>query len=157
MSYLQTVAPTHARKVRSLYKQAIRLIQAYYECFDRPEFRYQAVLMRARFDENKNEIDLRKAKKILLDGQKELFLKSHPQPIKFPLSPGGVAYQRTSPAPDWVSNHGFTCTFFDFTICFPQGHVWYLPYQTPGQRVAVATPNPRAVCGIYLFPKHQIC
>ncbi|XP_059164403.1 NADH dehydrogenase [ubiquinone] 1 beta subcomplex subunit 9-like [Physella acuta] len=102
MSYLQTSATSHARKVRSLYKQAVRLLQAHYEGYDRFEFRYQAVLMRARFDEHKEEIDVRKAKKLLLDGQKELFLKSHPQPIKFPLSPGGVAYQRTYPAPDWL-------------------------------------------------------
>ncbi|KAH9515527.1 ndufb9, NADH-ubiquinone oxidoreductase [Bulinus truncatus] len=102
MSYLQCSVPSHARKVRSLYKQAVRLLQAYYEPNDRYEFRYQAVLMRARFDEHKNEVDLRKAKKLLLDGQKELLLKTHPQPYKFPDSPGGVAYQRTSPPPDWL-------------------------------------------------------
>jgi NADH dehydrogenase (ubiquinone) 1 beta subcomplex subunit 9 len=102
MSFLQTQTFSHARKVRSLYKKAVRLLQAHYETFDRYEFRYQAVLMRARFDENKNEIDFRKAKKLLLDGQKELFLKSHPQPVYFPLSPGGVAYQRAFPTPDWI-------------------------------------------------------
>jgi len=102
MSYLQTQAISHARKVRSLYKQAVRTIQAHYESFDRYEYRYHAVLLRARFDENKNEIDLRKAKKLLLDGQKELFLKSHPLPMAFPNSPGGVAYQRHFPAPDWI-------------------------------------------------------
>ncbi|XP_055892513.1 NADH dehydrogenase [ubiquinone] 1 beta subcomplex subunit 9-like [Biomphalaria glabrata] len=102
MSYLQYTTHSHARKVRSLYKQAIRLLQSYYESFDRYEFRYQAVVMRARFDENKNETDLRKAKKLLLDGQKELFLKSHAQPMKFAESPGGVAYQRHFPPPDWI-------------------------------------------------------
>lgn len=102
MSYLQTSALSHARKVRTLYKQSIRTLQSYYESFDRYEFRYQAVLMRARFDEHKDEKDLRKAKKLLLDGQRELFLKTHPQPVKFPDAPGGVAFQRTSPPPDWL-------------------------------------------------------
>ncbi|XP_005094565.1 NADH dehydrogenase [ubiquinone] 1 beta subcomplex subunit 9 [Aplysia californica] len=102
MSYLQAQPLSHAKKVRSLYKQAVRLLQAHYESFDRYEFRYQAVLMRARFDENKNEVDFRKAKKLLLDGQRELFLKSHPQPVKFPTAPGGVAYQRHYPPPDWL-------------------------------------------------------
>ncbi|CAG5118070.1 unnamed protein product [Candidula unifasciata] len=102
MSYLQTKVLSHAQKVRSLYKKAARTLQSYYEPFDRAEFRYQAVLLRARFDENKNEVDVRKAKKLLLDGQKELLLKSHPQQIYFPLSPGGVAYERHFPTPDWI-------------------------------------------------------
>ena len=45
-------------------------------------FRYHAVLLRARFDQNKNEVDMRVAKKLLLDGERELFLKQHPQPVK---------------------------------------------------------------------------
>jgi NADH dehydrogenase (ubiquinone) 1 beta subcomplex subunit 9 len=40
------------------------------------------VLLRARFDENKDEVDMRKAKKLLIDGEKELFMKQHPQPFK---------------------------------------------------------------------------
>ena len=45
-------------------------------------FRYQAVLLRERFDEHANEVDFVKAKKLLLDGQAELREKSHPQPFK---------------------------------------------------------------------------
>ncbi|BFZ13253.1 hypothetical protein BsWGS_16292 [Bradybaena similaris] len=102
MSYLQTRVLSHAQKVRSLYKKAVRNLQSDYEPYDRAEFRYQAVLLRARFDENKNEVDARKAKKLLLDGQKELTLKTNPQPIYFPNSPGGVAYERHFPTPDWI-------------------------------------------------------
>ena len=40
------------------------------------------MLLRARFDKNKNEVDMRVAKKLLLEGEKELFLKQHPQPVK---------------------------------------------------------------------------
>ena len=50
--------------------------------FFRYEFRYQAILLRARFDQNKNEIDMRKAKKLLMDGEKELLLKQHCSPLK---------------------------------------------------------------------------
>uniref|UniRef100_A0A0B6Y428 NADH dehydrogenase [ubiquinone] 1 beta subcomplex subunit 9 n=1 Tax=Arion vulgaris TaxID=1028688 RepID=A0A0B6Y428_9EUPU len=102
MSFLQTQTLSHAKKVRILYKKAVRTLQSYYESYDRYEFRYQAVLLRARFDENKNEIDLRKSKKLLLDGQKELFLKGHAQPITFPDAPGGVGYHRHFPTPDWI-------------------------------------------------------
>ena len=38
--------------------------------------------MRARFDENKDEIDLVKAKKLLEAGEKELWENQHPQPLK---------------------------------------------------------------------------
>ena len=38
--------------------------------------------MRARFEENKHEVDMRKAKKLLIEGERELFQKRHPQPLK---------------------------------------------------------------------------
>ncbi|CAL4120454.1 unnamed protein product, partial [Meganyctiphanes norvegica] len=68
-------------------------------------FRYQAVLMRDRFDKNKDVKDLRLAQQILDDGEKELFSYMHYQPRKFPLSPGGVAYEREVQAPDWVVDY----------------------------------------------------
>ena len=40
--------------------------------------------------------------KMLLDGEAELFEKSHPLPIKFATSPGGAAYDRDIYCPDWV-------------------------------------------------------
>lgn len=45
-------------------------------------YRYQAVMMRARFDENRNERDFRKAQDLLSDGEKELFENQHTQPRK---------------------------------------------------------------------------
>ena len=50
--------------------------------FFRQVFRYEAVLLRARFDANKNETDMIKAKQMLKDGEKEFFEKQHPQPFK---------------------------------------------------------------------------
>lgn len=38
--------------------------------------------MRARFDEHAAEIDMVKAKKLLVDGEKELFVKQHPQRVR---------------------------------------------------------------------------
>ena len=40
------------------------------------------MLLRVRFDEHVNEIDMLKAKQMLLDGQAELIARSHPQPLK---------------------------------------------------------------------------
>jgi len=60
------------------------------------------VLLRARFDENKELADPVKAKQLLLEGEHEFFIKQHPQPFKFPNSPGGVAYGREPRIPDWL-------------------------------------------------------
>merc|ERR1712189_107415 len=49
--------------------------------------------------------DLRLAQKLLDDGEKELFNYMHYQPRKFPLSPGGVAYEREVNPPDWVLDY----------------------------------------------------
>uniref|UniRef100_A0A646QCU7 NADH dehydrogenase [ubiquinone] 1 beta subcomplex subunit 9 n=1 Tax=Hemiscolopendra marginata TaxID=943146 RepID=A0A646QCU7_9MYRI len=100
MSYLTTHLVSHRQKVCSLYKKALRNLEAYYH--DRLLLRYHCVLMRQRFDEGAKEIDMRKAKQLLKDGEEELFHKAHPQPVKFPNSPGGVAYQREHQVPDWV-------------------------------------------------------
>jgi len=79
-------------------------IGAVYKSHDcRHDYRYHAVLLRARFDQNAKEIDARKAKKMLLDGEAELWEKHHPQRVRFPESVGGAAYDRQRYVPDWVS------------------------------------------------------
>jgi NADH dehydrogenase (ubiquinone) 1 beta subcomplex subunit 9 len=45
-------------------------------------FRYQAVIMRERFDQNRNIVDFRRAQQIVAEGEKELFEKQHYQPKK---------------------------------------------------------------------------
>ena len=47
----------------------------------RHEYRYHATLMRHRFDQNKDVKDMRIAKKLLIDGEEELFMNSHGQQI----------------------------------------------------------------------------
>lgn len=93
----------------------------------RPIFRYQAVLMRERFDLNRNVNDPDKARELLDAGELELFQKQHYQPKKCTYtlivvivscyycqcfffscmilvanSPGGCAFEREVIPPDWV-------------------------------------------------------
>ncbi|GFQ85564.1 NADH dehydrogenase 1 beta subcomplex subunit 9 [Trichonephila clavata] len=98
--HLQTTLKSHAQKVCSLYKRALRNELNKYD--DRWLYRYHAVLLRARFDEHKDEKDLRKAKVLLEEGEKELEEDLHYQPVKFSYSPGGINYGRTVPIPDVV-------------------------------------------------------
>lgn len=37
--------------------------------------------------------------------ESELFHNLHPQPLKYPYSPGGVAFDREPPIPDWVLDY----------------------------------------------------
>lgn len=63
------------------------------------------MLLRDRFDKNCKMNDLREIEKVMEEGENELFLKQHPQPRKFPESPGGVAYEREVIPPDWVVDY----------------------------------------------------
>lgn len=83
-----------------LYKKAIRHLESWH--VDRIEFRYHAVLMRARFDEHKDEKDMKLAFKLLEAGEKEFWERQHPQPYIFIDSPGGTRYERNIPSPEWV-------------------------------------------------------
>merc|ERR1712243_380731 len=87
----------------ALYTRSLRNLESWYD--RRHMYRYQAVLMRDRFDKNKDIKDLRVAQELLEEGEKELFNYQHYQPRKFPLSPGGVAYEREVHAPDWVLDY----------------------------------------------------
>ena len=71
----------------------------------RDAFRYEAVLLRQRFEENHNIRDMRVAKQLLEDGEQELLMKQHYQPKKSPKSPGGTAYQREVVPPNWILDY----------------------------------------------------
>jgi len=92
MAHLQTKIPTHASKVCSLYKRALRNIENWQ--LQPTDVRYEAVLMRHRFDQNKH-FNQRIGKKLLADGEDELFKSLHPIRKQFADCPGGVAYMRT--------------------------------------------------------------
>nr|CAH7718962.1 unnamed protein product [Callosobruchus chinensis] len=94
---------SHTRRVQTLYKKAVRSLEDWYD--RREVFRYHAVLMRHRFDQNKDITDMRVAKELIEKGEKELFEKQHWHPRKFPDSPGGIAYGREVTPPDWVVDY----------------------------------------------------
>ncbi|NP_001165792.1 NADH dehydrogenase [ubiquinone] 1 beta subcomplex subunit 9 isoform X1 [Nasonia vitripennis] len=103
MAHIPTGLVSHSRRVCNFYKRVLRHIESTVYCLD--EVRYESVLMRAKFDENKNIKDLRVAKLILLNAEKELDDQRHWSYKKFPESPGGCAYQRVVEPPDWVLDY----------------------------------------------------
>lgn len=96
--------PTHKQMIKNLYKRAYRNLESHAD-YDFVKFRVDAVMLRARFDENKNVNDVVKIRTLVQDAEKELWDNLHGSPIKFPESPGGVAYQREHPTPDWVMDY----------------------------------------------------
>merc|ERR1719369_68015 len=69
---------------------------------DRPEFRYYAVKLRHEFDVNKSIVNLVEARRLVDAGYAEAFRQMHYDPMKYPDSPGGVAYDREQNCPDCV-------------------------------------------------------
>lgn len=63
------------------------------------------MLLRERFDKNKDIKDLCYAKHLLQEGEKEVFAKQHYQPIRFANSATGGAYGRESYIADWVLDY----------------------------------------------------
>lgn len=100
MAEIPTGLVTHARKVCQLYKKALRTIESYH--VKRHDYRYEAVLLRQRFEENRNIVDARVAKQKLLEGQEEVFRRQHWEVYQFPNSPGGICYERYSTPQDFV-------------------------------------------------------
>lgn len=100
---LLTGIKSHKQKVQSLYKNILRSMEC--SITDRVEFRYEAVLMRQRFDQNKDISNIKQAKELLAQGEKEYFIKRHYQLRKFEESPGGVAYEREVIPPDWMLDY----------------------------------------------------
>ena len=103
MSYLQTKILTHRQRVLSLYKAAVKNERNWYP--DRHEWRFRAILIRDRFEQNRNVLDLVKAQQLVAAGEQELLNWQHPNPLQFPESPGGSAYAREPGSPDWVMDH----------------------------------------------------
>uniref|UniRef100_A0A2I3MPQ3 NADH dehydrogenase [ubiquinone] 1 beta subcomplex subunit 9 n=2 Tax=Cercopithecinae TaxID=9528 RepID=A0A2I3MPQ3_PAPAN len=92
---------THQQKVLRLYKRALRHLESW--CVHRDKYRYFACLMRARFEEHKNEKDMMKATQLLKEAEEEFWYFQHPQPYIFPDSPGGTSYERYDcyKVPEW--------------------------------------------------------
>uniref|UniRef100_A0A3P8WU13 NADH dehydrogenase [ubiquinone] 1 beta subcomplex subunit 9 n=1 Tax=Cynoglossus semilaevis TaxID=244447 RepID=A0A3P8WU13_CYNSE len=96
---------THRQKVLRLYKRSLRHVESW--AVHRDKYRYFACMLRARFEENKNEKDMLKATQLLKAGEEEFWDKQHPQPYIFPDSPGGTSYERYEcyKLPEWVLDY----------------------------------------------------
>ncbi|KAI9562359.1 hypothetical protein GHT06_013324 [Daphnia sinensis] len=103
MAYLQTEVLGHTQKVCRLYKRALRHIEEF--ASNRVAFRYNAVLLRQKFDENRSLTDALKVQTLIANAEEELFQKQHTHPLKFAESPGGSAYGRELKSPDWVLDY----------------------------------------------------
>ncbi|XP_017047946.1 NADH dehydrogenase [ubiquinone] 1 beta subcomplex subunit 9 [Drosophila ficusphila] len=102
MAQVPCAITSHKRQVCTLYKQALRNLEAWYD--RRNDYRYRAVQLRARFDENCNK-DLGEGIRLLACGKKELFETKHFQPRNFANSVGGCAFEREVIPPDWMLDY----------------------------------------------------
>uniref|UniRef100_A0A0K0DXS8 NADH dehydrogenase [ubiquinone] 1 beta subcomplex subunit 9 n=1 Tax=Strongyloides stercoralis TaxID=6248 RepID=A0A0K0DXS8_STRER len=100
-AWMFTKALSHRQKVMRLYKRAIRVIDSWYGG-DVIELRYQKVLMRARFDANKDVPDPRKSQLLLADGCRQLWEMKHFKPFRFASDPGGSSYDRERQSSDQI-------------------------------------------------------
>ncbi|KAG5443467.1 ndufb9, NADH-ubiquinone oxidoreductase [Clonorchis sinensis] len=92
--YLRTKLIPHAQQVCRLYKAALYDLKARHG--NVLDFRYKAVLLRARFEENRNIRDEILAKRILEEGWKEYNATRFAFTFKYPSAPGGVAYETST-------------------------------------------------------------
>ncbi|XP_014285344.1 NADH dehydrogenase [ubiquinone] 1 beta subcomplex subunit 9 isoform X2 [Halyomorpha halys] len=93
---------TRKQRVLKLYKEILRNLESWY--YYRPVFRYQATIMRARFDENKN-VPEEKAMELLCEAEEELCKKEHYAIKQFPYTIRGITYMRNVHVPDWVLDY----------------------------------------------------
>ena len=69
---------THAQRVTRLYRNSLKHMLSW--TIDRQTWRRQALELRARFDEHKNELDQGKALQLLEEGEEEFNFLKHPDP-----------------------------------------------------------------------------
>ncbi|XP_006007366.1 NADH dehydrogenase [ubiquinone] 1 beta subcomplex subunit 9 [Latimeria chalumnae] len=96
---------SHRQKVLRLYKRALRHLESW--CIFRDKYRFYACLLRARFDEHKDEKDMVKATKLLKAAEEEFWANQHPQPYIFPDAPEGTSYERYEcyKVPEWCLDY----------------------------------------------------
>lgn len=101
--YLKRELVSHTRKVCSLYKRMMRDIAIKDDDFF--EGRYKQLLVRREFDKNKNIKDLRVAKALYIEAERQFTKDLHPYLEIMPYhaySKEGIAYGRNFESPDFV-------------------------------------------------------
>lgn len=91
---------THAQRVCRLYKKSYRCTEDW--AVSKSLFRFDACLLRARFDETLKIKDNRVLAKMVDEGEHELFEKQHADPRRFKNDPEGICYNREHDTPDWL-------------------------------------------------------
>jgi len=91
---------THAQRVCRLYKKSLRTLEDWNP--RRHELRFNAAVLRARFDETRSEQDMRIQAKRLEEAEKEWIQRQHYDPLMLKNDPGGICYQRDVPIHDWL-------------------------------------------------------
>jgi len=94
---------THAQRVCRLYKRAIRECENY--ALSRHEFRYDATVMRDRFEQTRAIKDMRILAVMLAEGEKELHHKQHIQPIIKKHDFDGIEHHRYHLPYDQIQDH----------------------------------------------------
>jgi len=84
---------THAQRVCRLYKRAFRTMEDY-QAYDRAELRYEACLLRHRFDETRKIKDMRVLAVMLEEAEKEQLDQRHIQPRIFVSDYDGIEHHR---------------------------------------------------------------
>lgn len=115
---------THRQKVLRLYKRALRHLESW--CIHRDKYRYFACLMRARFEEHKNEKDMMRATQLLREAEEEFWQNQHPQPYIFPDSPGGTSYERYEcyKVPEWCLEYWHPSEKAEYPDYFSKREQW---------------------------------
>jgi len=121
-THLTTKVVSHNKQVCGLYKRVLRNIENWE--MQRDWLRFECVMMRKRFDDNKDIKDLRIAKGLLAEGEAELFKHMHPVPKQFADSPGGITYQRYPKFPDWLADYWDPIEKAQYPSYFRKREMW---------------------------------
>jgi NADH dehydrogenase (ubiquinone) 1 beta subcomplex subunit 9 len=97
--------PTSSKQVARLYRHSLKLLLSW--AIDRDIFNDEATKIRARFDANRG-VSKSTASRLLMEGEDEAFLFTHPDPYVVPYMPGGTLFMRNPPLP--------------LEVCFPDGN-----------------------------------
>merc|ERR1712150_54866 len=138
-NYLTTRIIPHSKRVCALYKQGLNILRSTHV---HPHvIRVHQVMLRARFDEHKDLKDIVEAKRLVIMGEAELKRNMHPQPFKYPNSPGGTSFDNGFEAYDDILDNWYPAERAMFPDYFAKRaerkeqyiEAWNAKYGKPGE------------------------